>query len=391
MTANPGFRIGRVWGIEIRLDFSVAIIFGVVVYSLGAGLFPTWHENWSAARTWGVAFAAGLLFFASLLAHELAHSVVAQLKGIRVPRITLFVFGGVSQMEREPETPAKEFQIAIAGPAMSFLLGTFFTRLGLSLAGASFADQILTDPESAVESLGPAATLMLWLGPVNLLLGTFNLIPGFPLDGGRVFRAAAWWLTGDLERATRWATNAGRFVAWVLMALGFLQILTGQLFQGLWLVLIGWFLHAAARGSQVQLVLRQAVGRLRVADLMRTRFEVVEPERNLEFFLEDYVLRSAQSAWPVVEADRLIGIISFEDVRSIPGADRNRLTVREAMRPIEERVAPDLAGREALQMLLQSEHDPIPVVDGERIVGLLHRADIMRWLALHQLRAGTGP
>jgi Zn-dependent protease/CBS domain-containing protein len=382
--------IGRVWGIEIRLDLSVAIIFGLVVYSLGASLFPAWHEDWEARWVWATALAAGLLFFASLLAHELAHSIVAQFRGIRVPRITLFVFGGMSGMERGPDTPETELLIAIAGPATSILLGLFFSRLGLNLAEESFATEIYNDPERAMAALGPVATLLLWLGPVNLMLGVFNLIPGFPLDGGRVFRAGVWWVTGDLERATRWATNAGCGVAWGLMALGILQLLQGGLLQGFWLVLIGWFLFSAARSSQIQLMLRQSVERLKVNDLMRTRFEVIQATLPLEFFLKERLLRSGQLAWPVTDGERVVGIVSFDDVKSLLEADRDRYTVADAMEPIEESVPPDLAGRDALRILLRSEHDPVPVIDDGRIVGLLYRADIMRWLALHQLEASGG-
>jgi Zn-dependent protease/CBS domain-containing protein len=384
-----GAKIGRIFGIEIRLDLSVAIIFFLVVYSLGTGVIPEWHEDWDAIRIWATALAAGLLFFTSLLAHELAHSLVAQLRGIPVPRITLFVFGGMSEMEREPDTPVSEFLIAIVGPITSFVLGGIFTRVGLSLAGESFMDQILSDPESAMASLGPAATLLLWLGPVNLVLAVFNLVPGFPLDGGRVLRATVWWMTGDLERATRLATNAGRGFAWGLMGLGFLQLLHGGLIGGLWLILIGWFLQIAAKGSQVQLMLRQALEGLSVRDLMRTRFEAVEPNLSVDLFLEQYLLRSGQPAWPVVDGEHLIGMVSLNEVREARQQGHAGLTVQDVMRPITEYVLPQVAGRDALQILVSSALDPLPVVEDARIVGLLYRADIMRWLAVYQLKAGA--
>lgn len=358
-----------------------------MVYSLGAGVFPMWHEAWGAVRIWGTASAAGLLFFASLLAHELAHAVVAKLRGLSVPRITLFVFGGVAEMEREPDTPTSELLIAIVGPAMSFLLGVFFALLGLALAGETFAAEFLSDPESAVASLGPAATLLLWLGPVNVVLGLFNLIPGFPLDGGRVFHAAVWRISGDLERATRWAANAGRGFAWALMGLGVLWLLQGGLVQGAWLILIGWFLQNAAASSKIHMALRQAMAGLRVRDLMRTRFEVVGPGVPLESFLEEWLLRSGQYAWPVLDGERLVGMISFDDVRKRLESEERQLTVSDAMRVITEYLRPESAGRDALQTLLRSDVDPLPVIDDGRIVGLLHRADIMRWLAAYQLRA----
>lgn len=384
MRAETGLRLGSIHGIEIRLDVSVLIIFSLVVYGLGAGLFPEWHADWGYVVTWGTALAAGLSLFASLLAHELAHSVVAQSRGIAVPRITLFVFGGLSEMEREPDTPAAEFAIAIVGPLTSFVLGLVFSLWGFTLGGPGFADELERDAGAAIATLGPLATLLMWLGPVNLLLGVFNLIPGFPLDGGRVFRATLWWLNGDLRRATEWAASTGRAFAWLLMGLGAVQALTGLLVQGLWLMLIGWFLNNAARGSFMQLQLRQALEWLTAKDLMRTHFETVQADLSLREFIDEHLLRSAQSAWPVLDGDRPVGLIDFDDVRaSDPGA-RTSLSVGGAMGTIHDSVEKDLSGREALKVLLQSGRDPVPVMEEGHVVGLLYRDDIVRWLSLHQ-------
>ncbi len=379
--------LGRIFGIEIRLDFSVLIVFALVVYSLGAGLFPRWHPTWSPSLTWSTALAAGLLFFASLLAHELSHSVVAKIRGIPVPRITLFVFGGVSELEREPDTPATELLIAIVGPAMSAFLGFAFTWLGAAIAGADFAGGVFTDPEAAMANLGPGATLFLWLGPINLMLAFFNLIPGFPLDGGRVLRAILWGISGDLQSATLWASNMGRAFAWALMGFGVLQSLGGAFVQGIWLLLIGWFLNNAARNSYTQLLIQQAFDELIVKNLMRTHFEVVHPDLTLEAFVNELLLRSGQSAWPVIEDGKAVGLITFEDARAISEGERANQTVRDAMRPIDEHLRPDVGGRDALRALAESERDPLPVMEGSAIVGLLHRGDIARWLALHELDA----
>ena len=388
---RAGISLARIFGIEIRLDFSVLIVFALVVYSLGAALFPRWHPTWEASLTWGTALAAGVLFFASLLAHELAHSVVAQLRGIRVPRITLFVFGGVSELEREPNTPATEFLIAIVGPAMSALLGFAFTWLGAMLAGADFAGDVFKDPEAAMTHVGPGATLFLWLGPINFMLAFFNLVPGFPLDGGRVLRAILWGISGDLRSATQWASNMGRAFAWVLMGFGVLQALGGAFVQGVWLLLIGWFLNNAARNSYVQLLVQQAFDELIVGNLMRTHFEVIDPDLTLEAFVNEFLLRSAQSAWPVVEDGKTVGLITFDDVQACSENDRVTQTVRDLMNPIEARLSPDLGGRDALRALAESERDPLPVMKGEHVVGLLHRGDITRWLALHQLDVHQHP
>jgi Zn-dependent protease/CBS domain-containing protein len=382
-----GMSLGRLFGIEIRLDFSVLIVFALVVYSLGAGLFPRWHPTWGSALTWSTALAAGLLFFASLLAHELSHSVVAKRRGIPVPRITLFVFGGVSELGREPDTPATEFVIAIVGPAMSAFLGFAFTWLGAAFAGADVATDLLKDPEAAMANLGPAATLFLWLGPINLMLAFFNLVPGFPLDGGRVLRAILWSISGDLQSATLWASNMGRVFAWALMGFGVLQSLGGSFVQGIWLLLIGWFLNNAARNSYAHLLVQQAFADLIVGNLMRTHFEVVSPDLTLEAFVNEYLLRSAQSAWPVVEEGKAVGLITFDDASATREGERATQAVRDVMSPIDEHLGPDVGGREALRALAESETDPLPVMQGDTIVGLLHRGDIARWFALHHLEA----
>jgi len=382
---GKGFRLCEVHGIEIRLDLSVAIIFFLVVYSLGAGLFPQWHSDWTPGLSWATALAAALLFFTSLLAHELAHSIMAQRHGIVVPRITLFVFGGVSELESEPRTPSMEFGIAIVGPLTSLALGLLFSYLGVNLAGAGFLDELQADPEAAMASLGAAATLLMWLGPINLMLAIFNLVPGFPLDGGRVLRAALWWIGGDLRRATESASQVGRAFAWALMAWGAWEALGGALIQGLWLLLIGWFLNNAARASYVQLLLGQAMESLEVADLMRTRFESIQADVPLQNFIDEKLLRSDQLAWPVLEGRDPVGLISLDSVRArLKEEDRPR-TVADAMGGIHESISPHLRGREALKLLAESRRDPIPVLEAGRLVGLLYHADLMRWLALHQI------
>jgi len=386
--ARPGgFAIGRLAGIEIRLDLSLILIFGLVAFSLGSGLFPSWHPDWSALLTWGTAFAAAALFFVSLLVHELAHSLVALRHGIPVPRITLFLFGGVSEMGQEPDSPGAEFRIAIVGPAASIVLGVVFTWLALSLAGDDFGQRMADDPAAALAGLGPLATLLLWLGPVNLMLGIFNLVPGFPLDGGRVLRAALWQFGGDLEAATRRAAAVGRLCAWFLMALGVFQALGGAVLQGLWLVLIGWFLNNAARSSYTQLLLRHALEKMRVADLMRTHFETVSPDMALDRFVDECLLRSGQTAWPVVAGDNLEGLIDFDDVRAVPEAERGSRRVADAMKPLDDLTTVDseLSGQRTLSAIVEAGGDPTLVVRDGAVVGLLHQGDIFRWLAMHHL------
>lgn len=390
-TRGPGGRrpvnmkVGTLFGIEIRLDFSVVIIFGLIVYSLASGVFAGWHPTWPASLRWSAAFAAGVLFLSSLLLHELAHSVVAQARGIPVPRITLFLFGGVSEMQHEPRTPGTEFVVAIVGPLTSLLLGVVCLVLAMMLTGPGFVEHVMANPEEAMASLKPWPTLLLWLGPINFMLGIFNMVPGFPLDGGRVLRAILWWLMGDVRRATLWASNSGRVVAWGLMALGVFYAFQGAFFQGLWLVLIGWFLHNAARSSYTQMLLRQTVGELSVRDLMRTQFGVVDADMPLAQFISEHLLRSGQSAWPVISHNRAVGLITFEDVQRVEDANKAVLQVRDAMQPLSFSVEPGLSGRDALAAMATSPTDPIPVIEDSQIIGLLHRSDIGRWFALREL------
>jgi Zn-dependent protease/predicted transcriptional regulator len=380
-----GLRLGALLGIEIRLDSSLLIIFTLIVYLLGVNVFPAWHPDWPAATNWLTALVAGILFFASLLFHELAHALVARRFGIEVRRITLFLFGGLAEMEKEPGEPRAEFLIAIAGPLASLLLGLLFLVVGTRLAGAEFSQIVTTDPEAALAGLSPLASMMMWLGPVNLVLALFNMVPGFPLDGGRVFRAAIWWLTGDLRKATRIATDSGRWCGWLLMILGFTQALHGMLMQGLWLLLIGWFLSNAASASYKQLVIRDLLKGIAARDLMRSHFETVTAQLRVADFIDGYLLQSSQLLWPVLEDDQLIGLVSLEQVKDTPLQERSGMTVGQVMRTDLDAItlSADTDANRAL-LVLGTHNSPLAVVEGKRVIGLLSQLDVMRWLHLHQ-------
>jgi Zn-dependent protease/predicted transcriptional regulator len=385
-TTVQSVRIFKVFGIEIRLDLSVVIIFSLIVFSLGSGLLPQWHSDWAPARIWGTAFASGILFFLSLLAHELAHSVVAQKFGIPVPRITLFLFGGIAETSREPDTAKAEFLIAIAGPLMSIAISVVCTNLALWLSGdAALIEQLSAGEMAAIKSLSPAQTSLLWLGSINMVLAIFNLIPGFPMDGGRVFRAIAWQVTGDQVKATLWASYGGRIFGWTLMFLGVMQLFSGAGFGGLWWILIGWFISNLAAMSYRQLITDRALKGFQVADLMNTHYETVAPDMPLLVFIDDHLLRSTQALWPVFDGDHLRGFIALADVVNISGENRHRLLVGDVMRQPD--TVPQLAAkeqaREALAFLANVEEEPVPVVSGGELVGLLQRGDIVRWLSLH--------
>jgi Zn-dependent protease len=388
---RSGMRLFNVLGIEVRLDASVVLIFGLIVYSLGAGLLPEWHPDWTPALRWATALAGGILFFASLLAHELAHSLVARRLGIRVPRITLFLFGGVAEIEAEAETPQAEFAIAIAGPLMSLALGLAFGALaGMGMDGA-VATSVFEEPELAIAGLNPVLTVALWLGSVNLMLALFNMIPGFPLDGGRVFRAAVWRVTGDHLLASRLASTAGRWFGWALMAYGAWSLLAARDPGGLWLVMIGWFLSNLASSTFAQVLAERALRALKVRDVMRTRFDTVPAAASVEDFVENYLLRSNQGLWPVVDGGRIVGLVGSDDVTGIPVADRSRRRVCDVMTELERArtLDADTQATHALRALLTAKDTPVAVLQDGSVAGLVLGSDVLRWITLHRDRTAA--
>ncbi len=377
-------RLFSLFGIEIRLDFSVVFIFALIVYSLGNGIFPSWHPNWPAATIWSMAVLAGLLFFASLLAHEMSHSLVAGRFGIRVPRITLFLFGGMAEIETEAETPASEFAIAIAGPLMSLAIALACMTFVTVAVDEPLMELMVENPEAVMAGIGPLVTVCLWLGSVNLMLAIFNMVPGFPLDGGRVARAAIWQVTGDRMRATQLAANAGRAFGWLIMGLGFWELLLLQSMGGLWLVLIGWFLSHLAVQSYTQTFTQAKLEPISVAELMRTHFERIPAETTVAQFAQDYLLRSSQLLWPVMRDGHCVGTASLEDVLKLPVEARAETMVADIAVSLADSGALDagLPATDAMTALAARQDRPVPVVQGGEVVGLLRGADVLKWLTL---------
>lgn len=375
----------RLFDIEIRLDISVLIIFTLIVVSLGSGILPQWHPDWGATLVWTTAVVSGVVFFASLLAHELSHSVVAQHYGIPVPRITLFLFGGMAETSREPDSPKVEFLVAIVGPLMSFLIAIICINLSFWMVGDREVLSALNQGDTgAMSQFGPVATSLLWLGMINMVIAIFNMIPGFPMDGGRVFRAAIWAITGDLLKATRWASNIGRYFGWSLMFLGILSLLRGEGLGGVWWILIGWFISGLATMSYRQQVSDSELRGKKVSDLMRTRFEDVSGDISLSEFVDQYLLRSTQVVWPVMENDRLLGIASLTRITGLQAEQRGGKTVRDVMVPANamDSLDPDTSAREAIQRLSRAGDEPLPVVSAGKVVGLLQHSDVFKWMAL---------
>jgi len=394
---GKGVRIGRLFGIELRVDASWLLIFILVGWSLTA-LFAAWHPDWSTATSLLVAVAAALVFFASVLFHELAHSLVALAYGIPVRDITLHLFGGVSNIEKEPPTPGAELLMAIVGPIASIGLG-----LAMIVLSAALIDVRTPGVESAeviVAQLGPIETLLVWLGPVNIIVGLFNMLPGFPLDGGRVLRAIVWRITGSLEKATRVAGGAGQAVGWLFVVLGLAMVLgfEAPLFgkgamSGLWLAMIGLFLRNAALAHLRGAAMERSLSGVEVQHLMRTRGAYVEPTMRVRQLLDDWFLRHDELAWPVIQNGLFVGIVSVDDLRKTKPEDWAVKTVSEVMTPAEKIVSatPDEPLNEALRKLAGRDLRQLPVLEGGMLVGMLYDRDIARWLELRTQVMGEPP
>lgn len=388
-----GFRIGRLFGIDIRIDASWLFIFFLVTWNLGA-MFGQFHPDWGVGLTWGLAILASVLFFASVLSHELAHSLVAKARGIPIRSITLFLFGGVSNIQREPTSPRHEFIMAIVGPVTSIVIGVLL----LAFAGTRIGALGLTaDPGALITSLDPISTIAFWLGSVNVLVGVFNMIPGFPLDGGRILRSILWMVTHNLQRATRWAAAIGQGISWLFIAAGIAMIFGFQipffgsgLLSGLWLAFIGWFLNNAAVQSYQQVIVKDLLEDVPVSRLMRTDPPKAPSDITVNDLVNDYVMATDDYAFPVMDNGRLLGLVTLQDVRNTPREERARKRVGEIMTPAESLVTvpPDEDAAEALNKLSQRDVNQLPVMREGQLVGLMRRRDIVKWLQIQSRTNG---
>ena len=389
MRAGSGFRIGRLFGINIHIDWSWLFILVLVTWNLSA-VFGQFHPEWGGALRWGLALGAALLFFGSVLAHELAHSLVARRRGVPVRSITLFLFGGVSNIQREPETPQGEFVMAIVGPLTSLVLGGILLLVANAVVGPITGG--MADPGNVVGQLAPLSTLLFWLGSINVVLGIFNLTPAFPLDGGRVLRSILWAATDSLRRATRWATWIGQGIAWVMILGGIAMVFgvsipffgTG-LIGGVWLAFIGWFLSNAASQSYRQVVINDMLEDVPVMRLMRRDPPLASPDVAVSVLVHDRIMGTDDYGFPVVDgAGALVGVVTLQDVRGVPRQEWDTTMVREIMTPRERLVVatPDEDAAEALNQLMQRDIRQIPVMEDGHMVGLVRRRDIIRWLQL---------
>ncbi|MGA7120408.1 MAG: site-2 protease family protein [Polyangiaceae bacterium] len=383
-----GFRIGRVFGIDLRVDWSWTFIFVLLTWNL-VTVFSRWHPDWSAPGAFAVAAATTLAFFGCVLLHELAHSVVAVRFGMRVRSITLFLFGGVSDIEKEPPSAKAEFLMAIVGPITSIALGLIFVAFTAAVAPRSVSD--VDGAMAAFARLGPMMTLVAWLGPINILIGVFNLIPGFPLDGGRVLRSILWSITGNLRTSTMWASMTGQAIGWLFIGCGIAMTFGARLpffgtglISGLWLAFIGWFLHGAAQRANTRLALDDVLVGMTVEQLMKKDGPVATPALSLESLVHDHLIAGEDRALPVVQDGTLVGLVSVSDVRNVPPAQWSATSVASVMQsaPSLTVASPGQPLATAFEQLAKENIDQLPVVADGKLVGMLRRRDVSRWLEL---------
>lgn len=364
-TMGSGFKLGRIAGVEIGIHPSWLVIGFLVTYSLAVGQFPLQYSGWTDAEYWIVALATSILFFGSVLAHEISHALIARRFGLNVSGITLFIFGGATSLEGEPERPRDEALIAAAGPLSSLVLGAV-------LIGA---DTLVTQPQ--------VSALLGWLAFINVTLGLFNLIPGFPMDGGRILRALLWKLRGDRFGATRNAALVGRIFGYLLIGLGVvIAFQTGSVFSGVWLALIGWFLSTAAESTVAQMSVARTLRGISVREVMDAEPPSVGPNESVAQLVHEHMLHGEHRSFLVRHSDGgLAGIVSLSDVRRVPREQWDVARVTDIMTRYAElaTIGPEDQVEDAMQLLQEREVNQLPVViDGRSVVGLLTRSGVLR-------------
>jgi Zn-dependent protease len=365
---GSAFNLGKVFGIQFRLHYTWFIVFVLISMSLSWYYFPSLNLDLTPLAYWVIGIASSLLFFASVVAHELAHSLVARTNGIPVKSITLFIFGGIAQITREATKANAELKMAAAGPACSLVLGGLFGLLWLFSRGIS----------------EPMGAMTLWLAQVNVILAVFNLIPGFPLDGGRVFRSILWRFTGNYKLSTRIATQVGQGVGY-LFILGGISIMflwRGGWFSGLWLIFIGWFLRNTASSSYHQAQWREALREVSASQVMTPDCPVIPPNVTIDRLVQEYVFTSGCYFFLVTDEDGVKGILTLNNIKAVSRQNWDVTQVKEIMTPIDKvKVAhPNQDALSILEEMDENDINQMPVVSEGRVIGLITRDNLLRFL-----------
>jgi len=368
---RSSIKLFKLFGIEIRLDFSWFIIFALFAYYFGFSYFPSVLPGANAGILAIITLITVILFFASVLVHEMSHSLVAKSKGTPVERITLFLFGGMAEIEKEPDNPINEFIMAIAGPAASFVLAVIFGLIWLVSGQFSYIQE-------------PARYLTL----INIILGVFNLLPGFPLDGGRVLRSIIWKVTGDLRRATFIASTTGRVLGFMIIAVGIVFLFTGNFLNGVWLAFIGWFLQSSAHMGYRQLVFETSIKGIKVRDVMNDDLVLVDKDLTLQEIIDEYFMRYRFGRFPVVEGSgrksRFIGIISLHDIKAIDRERWDRVRVGDIVKSVTQNEMVSLSTEisDAIKKMGKYGLGHLVIMSEGRLKGIITKSDVMRFIKI---------
>jgi Zn-dependent protease len=362
---DGSFTIGRLFGIPLKLHISWFLILILISGTLAMAYFPEQFPEWTTTAYWIIGLITAILFFLSVLIHELGHSLVALRDGVPVQSITLFIFGGVAQIGRDPDTAESEFRIAIAGPLTSLALAAIFLALGRV--------------STAIPEIAGSA---LYLGQINLILAVFNMLPGFPLDGGRVLRAILWKFGGNFRKATHWATGTGQAVAFLFIGFGVWLMFSGNFVNGLWLAFIGWFLSNAAQHSYRQVLMRDMLAGVTARQLMLQECPVVSPYIPLDELVDRHVLGDGHRCFFIAENDRMQGLLTLSKIKSV---DRNKwrsITTEDVMVPLDNvlSISPDEDAWSLLRLMDENDVNQVPVMDNDQLVGMVTRDRLLHYI-----------
>ena len=365
-------RLGKIMGIPIRIHYTLWFVFILIAWSLAYGYMPAQYPGLGVMTYWAIGIVSAMILFASVLIHELSHSYIAKKNGLPIGRITLFFFGGVSEMTEEPKDAGLEVRMAAAGPLMSFLiagvLGALWYLTGLVKA-----------PVAVTATLG-------YGGLINAVLGIFNLLPAFPLDGGRVFRGSIWKHSKNLISATRTATRVSEGISLLMMLGGFVAIIVGDFVDGIWIIFLGWFIRSGAETSLQQTLVGEALSGVTVGDIMTRDVLTVPGNITIDQLISEYFLVHRHGGYPVVEGKQVLGIVTMQCVRSVPKEKRQTTTVKDAMIPCEQvvTVKPSVSALDAMHMMARQNVGRLLVFDGPQMIGIVTRGDMMRTIRTRQ-------
>ncbi len=367
---RSSIKLFKVFGIEIRLDYSWFIIFALFAYYFGFEYFPRVLSGLNKGLLALITIITVILFFTSLLIHEMSHSLVARRRGTSVKRITLFIFGGMAEIEKEPETPYSEFVMAIAGPAASFVMGIIFGVIWIFTV-----------------NIAPIREPVKYLAIINIVLGVFNMLPGYPLDGGRVLRSIVWKVTGNLERSTFIASTAGRVIGFMIIAVGVFFILTGNFLNGVWLAFIGWFLQSSAQRGYRQLIFETSIKGIKVGDVMNENIVNVTKDMTIQDLVDDYFMKYRFGRFPVIEDEktqRFIGVISLHDIKGVSKEEWAEVKIGDIVKTVSEseKVNMSMEISDAIKKMSKNNLGHLVIMSGSRLRGIITKSDVMRFIKI---------